>query len=268
MEPQRIFGGGDLAIAGTFKGRDLAQADWAVYGDVDWVGKLAVALLRHPGLIGLEKQGLEAKVERDWVVLSGPRLLRPLCIARIRDVVIVSSQPEMVRAALELRDKGYQDSLHQSAPYFDHIQNAERNTRRDEFEVALDLAALREALKLPGNLPDSKSQDFAPAFFGKYFQLGAIKDVVGVLGIDDGLVVDLHGTLSPEVTTPVQDRFYRTRGIEAASGMREDYLTDTPAGFRFQVFDREGEPCPRCGDVVVRHELGGRRLYWCPVCQH
>ena len=61
---------------------------------------------------------------------------------------------------------------------------------------------------------------------------------------------------------------YRTRGIEAASGMREDYLTDTPAGFRFQVFDREGEPCPRCGDVVVRHELGGRRLYWCPVCQH
>ena len=61
---------------------------------------------------------------------------------------------------------------------------------------------------------------------------------------------------------------YRTRGIEPASGMRGDYLTDTPAGFRFQVFDREGQPCPRCGDVVVRHELGGRRLYWCPVCQH
>lgn len=61
---------------------------------------------------------------------------------------------------------------------------------------------------------------------------------------------------------------YRTRGIEPATGMREDYLTDTPAGFRFQVFDREGGSCPRCGDVVVRHELGGRRLYWCRVCQH
>ena len=60
---------------------------------------------------------------------------------------------------------------------------------------------------------------------------------------------------------------YRTRGIEAASGMRADYLTDTPAGFRFQVFDREGEPCPRCGDVVVRQELGSRRLYWCRHCQ-
>ena len=60
---------------------------------------------------------------------------------------------------------------------------------------------------------------------------------------------------------------YRTRGIEPAAGMRTDYLTDTPAGFRFQVFDREGEPCPRCGDVVVRRELGGRRLYFCRHCQ-
>jgi len=60
---------------------------------------------------------------------------------------------------------------------------------------------------------------------------------------------------------------YRTRGIEPAAGMRADYLTDTPAGFRFKVFDREGEPCPRCGDVVVRRELGGRRLYFCQHCQ-
>lgn len=60
---------------------------------------------------------------------------------------------------------------------------------------------------------------------------------------------------------------YRTRGIEPAAGMRADYLTDTPAGFRFKVFDREGEPCPRCGDLVVRRELGGRRLYFCQHCQ-
>lgn len=60
---------------------------------------------------------------------------------------------------------------------------------------------------------------------------------------------------------------YATRGIEPADGMRADYLTDTPAGFRFQVFDREGLPCPACKRKVVRHELGGRRLYWCPRCQ-
>jgi endonuclease VIII len=65
----------------------------------------------------------------------------------------------------------------------------------------------------------------------------------------------------------VPRRSYRTRGIEAASGMRADYLTDTPEGFRFHVFDREGLPCPRCGTAIVREELAGRRLYACPACQ-
>jgi endonuclease-8 len=65
----------------------------------------------------------------------------------------------------------------------------------------------------------------------------------------------------------VPRRSYATRGIRRAAGMSADYLTDTPRGFRFEVFDREGEPCRQCGDVVVRHELGGRRLYWCKVCQ-
>lgn len=61
---------------------------------------------------------------------------------------------------------------------------------------------------------------------------------------------------------------YATRGIEPASGMRDDYLTDTPAGFRFLVFDREGLPCPACKARIVRRETGARRLYLCPRCQH
>lgn len=65
----------------------------------------------------------------------------------------------------------------------------------------------------------------------------------------------------------VPRRSYRTRGIEPARGMRGDYLTDTPEGFRFQVFDREGRPCPRCATPIVRRMLSGRRLYLCPVCQ-
>src|SRR5690606_21208751 len=60
---------------------------------------------------------------------------------------------------------------------------------------------------------------------------------------------------------------YATRGIEPARGMRDDYLTDTPAGFRFRVFDREGQPCPACGTELLRQENGSRRLYLCPRCQ-
>jgi endonuclease-8 len=62
-------------------------------------------------------------------------------------------------------------------------------------------------------------------------------------------------------------RSYATRGIEPAQGMREDYLTDTPEGFRFLVFDREGLPCPTCGRAIERQEVGTRRLYLCRDCQ-
>lgn len=65
----------------------------------------------------------------------------------------------------------------------------------------------------------------------------------------------------------VPRRSYRTRGIQRASGMKGDYLTDTPGGFRFAVFDREGEPCPACGTPIVRQASGSRRLYLCPHCQ-
>lgn len=65
----------------------------------------------------------------------------------------------------------------------------------------------------------------------------------------------------------VPRRSYRTRGIAPARGMRRDYLTDTAAGFRFHVFDREGEPCTRCGGPVVRTTSSGRRMYACARCQ-
>ncbi|MBJ7574080.1 endonuclease VIII [Luteimonas sp. MC1828] len=61
---------------------------------------------------------------------------------------------------------------------------------------------------------------------------------------------------------------YATRGIEPARGMRDDYLTDSPEGFRFRVFDRQDQPCPTCGGAITRIEAGARRLYLCPRCQH
>lgn len=65
----------------------------------------------------------------------------------------------------------------------------------------------------------------------------------------------------------VPQRSYRTRGIQRTRGMQSDYLTDTPGAFRFRVFDRAGQDCEVCGDVIRRQELAGRRLYWCANCQ-
>lgn len=35
-----------------------------------------------------------------------------------------------------------------------------------------------------------------------------------------------------------------------------------------KVYDREGESCVRCGGVVTRIELTGRKAFFCPSCQH
>jgi formamidopyrimidine-DNA glycosylase len=34
-----------------------------------------------------------------------------------------------------------------------------------------------------------------------------------------------------------------------------------------RVHAREGEPCPDCGDTVVKYTLAGRGTYYCPTCQ-
>ena len=36
---------------------------------------------------------------------------------------------------------------------------------------------------------------------------------------------------------------------------------------RWKVYDREGEPCPRCGATIRRIVQAGRSTYYCPHCQ-
>ncbi|MGD6965838.1 Fpg/Nei family DNA glycosylase [Rossellomorea vietnamensis] len=33
------------------------------------------------------------------------------------------------------------------------------------------------------------------------------------------------------------------------------------------VYDREGEPCLRCGNEVVKDEISSKKTFYCPVCQ-
>ncbi len=40
-----------------------------------------------------------------------------------------------------------------------------------------------------------------------------------------------------------------------------------PIGDEFLVYDREGEPCRRCGATIERLRQGQRSTYWCPHCQ-
>ena len=35
----------------------------------------------------------------------------------------------------------------------------------------------------------------------------------------------------------------------------------------FLVYDREGEPCRKCGHKIKKKVFSGRSTYWCSVCQ-
>ena len=62
---------------------------------------------------------------------------------------------------------------------------------------------------------------------------------------------------------------YRTRGVtndlERAAGLKARGVPFT--AYRHRVFARDGEPCWTCGDTVLRTDVAGRGIYYCPTCQ-
>jgi formamidopyrimidine-DNA glycosylase len=66
-------------------------------------------------------------------------------------------------------------------------------------------------------------------------------------------------------------RFVLRKGIRLGGASRRDYLDARGGQGRmqreFQVYDRAGEPCLRCGRAIVRTVVGGRGTFHCPRCQ-
>ena len=217
LDPLKVFGGRQVAIAGRFKGPDFANADWAVYGTVNWMGKLGLELLRYPGLIGIEDQGLMATVqEGGFVALEGAQLARPLYLVRIKDVGVVSTSPELVREAQRLASVQFEDSLYAKAEYNDNVRRANRSTEKDELEIFVDMRALLANQSSAGAWPDPKSENVVMAMLGRLFQAGSMNELVGVLGPGRTLTLDLRAPLSSEVITPLQRKLYRKRGSDTA----------------------------------------------------
>jgi formamidopyrimidine-DNA glycosylase len=61
------------------------------------------------------------------------------------------------------------------------------------------------------------------------------------------------------------------RAIEARGSSIRDYVggTGERGGYqdRFQVYGRNGKPCPRCGGLIQVVRLAGRSTHYCPRCQ-
>ncbi len=209
IDPLKVFGGRDVAIAGYQDGSGLSQARWAVYGRVNWMGKMAVELLDYPGLIGLEAQGLQASKENGAVTLSGGQLTSPLTIARVRDVLVLANDPSLVTSAREFEGKAGQDSLGQSARYHDEIQVRDREG--DEVELLLRYATLAPRLGWPMASPDATSREWVEGFLGKLFQAQLVRDIAGTARLDTLTSINVSGALVSEEMSAFQKRFYRRK---------------------------------------------------------
>lgn len=82
----------------------------------------------------------------------------------------------------------------------------------------------------------------------------------------------------PELTEKERVRLYHSMQTVLAEAIRFGGYMDQPlyrgdrltGGFdeRCQVYDRGGEPCPRCGQPIEKGELSSRKVFACPNCQH
>ncbi|KGE17330.1 Fpg/Nei family DNA glycosylase [Paenibacillus wynnii] len=63
-----------------------------------------------------------------------------------------------------------------------------------------------------------------------------------------------------------------TEATDTGGYMEIPFMTgDTVTGAyndQCKVYDREGEPCLRGGGTIVKVELSGRKVFYCPDCQH
>jgi formamidopyrimidine-DNA glycosylase len=57
-------------------------------------------------------------------------------------------------------------------------------------------------------------------------------------------------------------------GIALRGTQRDLFGRPGKAQHRRNVFERTGEPCPRCRTPIVRTRIGDRNTHYCPNCQH
>lgn len=220
MDLLDLFGGRDLALAGRFRGGSFADSDWAAYARASWAGKLGVALLQR-GWLPLEGQGIRVEREGGVLRLAGGQLRRPHYLTRVRDVVVVGTSHQLVAGAVDLAARRGEGSLLASADYNDNIATAQRNEDRDELEVIVDMRDLLRNLGHQGPWPDPNAEGFMTSFLGKVFQAPSSQKVMGVLGMREGLQIDLQGGFASETITDDQRAIYSKRGFS-----QEDVLED------------------------------------------
>ncbi|MGE5376641.1 MAG: Fpg/Nei family DNA glycosylase [Bacteroidota bacterium] len=77
-------------------------------------------------------------------------------------------------------------------------------------------------------------------------------------------------SLTPEELTRLHAAIVQvlTEGITLRGTQRDLFGRKGQALHRRNIFERTGEPCPRCGTSIRYLRIGSRNTHYCPNCQH
>jgi formamidopyrimidine-DNA glycosylase len=77
-------------------------------------------------------------------------------------------------------------------------------------------------------------------------------------------------SLTPEELTRLHESIGKmlSEGVALRGTQRDLFGRKGQAVHRRYIFEKSGEPCPRCGTRVAYTRLGGRNTFFCPGCQH
>ena len=177
-----------------------------------------------------------------------------------------------------------------------YLDNDRRLVFRDQRQFGvMKLVARTRLAKTKGIrelAPEPLSDDFSPAYLSEIVARSRrslktlLLDQTKVLGLGNIYAAEalFRARINPfktaaQLSSPRVDRLHR-----AIRDVLTDAITDSstsrvnlehPNGVSYgevferfwQVYEREGEPCFKCGARIRRVTLGGRSTYWCPRCQ-
>ena len=77
-------------------------------------------------------------------------------------------------------------------------------------------------------------------------------------------------SLTPDELTQLHTAIGKvlSEGISLRGTQRDLFGVKGQAVHRRNIFEKSGEPCPRCGTSIVYTRIGGRNTFYCPNCQH
>ena len=189
-----------------------------------------------------------------------------------------------------------EDDLPKHSHAIFYLDNERRLIFRDQRQFGvMKLVARARLAKTKGIrelAPEPLSDDFSPAYLRDIIARSRrslktlLLDQTKVLGLGNIYAAEalFRAGINPfkvgaQLSSPRVKRLH-----QAIREVLSDAITDSstsrinlehPSGFSYgeaferfwQVYEREGEPCFKCGARIRRIAHGGRSTYWCPRCQ-